>query len=103
LPGPVYSDASQAITVEVGGYFTLSLRVVKRLGVSWFVSYDKSALMMVINDLYVDDNPSSPGLGGTEYYRFQALKAGNTRVDCALEHGPTGPVSERRTFNVRVK
>jgi len=56
-----------------------------------------------IQDLYIDDNPANPGLGGTQYFRFGALKAGATQIECSLKHGTTGPIREQKTFNVEIE
>jgi len=77
--------------------------VVLRLGARWQVSYDEAMLTLVIDDLYIDDDPSNPGLGGTQYFRFRAIKAGATQIECSLKHGTTGPVSEQKTFTVDIK
>ncbi len=101
--GPIYTDPGDTITTSVGDGFATGLHVVLRLGARWQVNYDEDMLAPVINDLYIDDDPANPGLGGTQYFRFRALKAGVTQIEYSLKHGTTGPVSEQKTFHIQIE
>lgn len=84
--GPIHTNPQETINTRVGNGFTIGLHVVKRLGASWQVSYDKEMLTLE-NEKYTDDNPQSPGLGGTQYFQFEAVKANSTffTIFCILE------------------
>ena len=101
--GPIYTDSQKTITTYVSEGFTIGLPVVLRLGARWQVSYDENMLTLGIKDLYIDDDPTNPGLGGTQYFRFEALKAGETEMECILKHGSSGPISEQRIFGVDIR
>ena len=100
--GPVHTNPQETINTRVGKGFTIGLHVVKRLGASWQVSYDEEMLTLE-NEKYTDNNPKSPGLDGTQYFRFAAVKAGETQIECSLKHGTTGPVSEQKTFSIQIE
>lgn len=100
--GPVYTDPQETIYTAPDKGFTIGLHVVKRLGASWQVSYDEEMLTLE-NEKYTDNNPKSPGLDGTQYFRFAAVKAGETQIECSLKHGTTGPVSEQKTFHIQIE
>jgi len=100
--GPIHTNSQETINTRVGKGFTIGLHVVKRLGASWQVSYDEEMLNLE-DATYQDDDPKSPGLSGTQYFQFRAVKAGETRIDCILKHGTTGPISEQKVFKVEVR
>ena len=100
--GPIHTNPQETINTRVGNGFTIGLHVVKRLGASWQVSYDKEMITLE-NEKYTDDNPQSPGLGGTQYFEFEAVKADATKVEFRLKHGTTGLVSEQKIFNIRIQ
>ena len=100
--GPVHTNPQETIDTRVGKGFTIDLHVVKRLGASWQVSYDEEMLTLE-NEKYTDNNPKSPGLDGTQYFRFAAVKAGEIQIGCSLKHGTSGPVSEQKTFSIQIE
>lgn len=100
--GPIHTNPQETINTRVGKGFTIGLHVVKRLVASWQVSYDKEMLTLG-NENYVDDNSKSPGLSGTQYFSYEAAKAGETQIEFSLKHGTTGPISEEKIFNVDIK
>ena len=100
--GPVHTNPQETINTRVGKGFTIGLHVVKRLGASWQVSYDEEMLTLE-NEKYIDDNSKSPGLSGTQYFSFEAVRAGETQIEFSLKHGTTGPISEEKIFNVDIK
>jgi predicted secreted protein len=100
--GHIYTEPAETIVIDIGDRFTIGLDVVLRLGAKWQANYNESMLAALSDDYYVDDDSESPGLSGTQYFQFRALKSGTTQVECSLQHGTTGPVSERKVFSVQI-
>jgi len=107
IPGPIYDDPqgtvrTNIVGTNIGEQFTIGLHVVLRLGARWQVSYDEEMLTL-ISEEYLDDDAKEPGLGGTQYFQFKALKADNTQIEFSLKRGTTGPVSEQKTFSIQIE
>ena len=60
-------------------------------------------MLTLKNEMYIDDNPKSPGLSGTQYFWFEAAKAGKTEITVILQYGTTGPVRDQKGFTVEIK
>lgn len=100
--GPIHTNPQETIYTAPDKGFTIGLHVVLRLGARWQVSYDEKMLTL-ISEEYLDDDAKEPGLGGTQYFQFKALKAGNTQIEFSLKRGTTGPVSEQKTFSIQIE
>ncbi len=99
--GPIYTDPGETIAITIGERFIIGQDIVLRLGAKWQVSYDEGMLALS-SDRYIYDDPESPGLGGTQYFPFMALKSGTTQVECNLTHETTGSVSEQKIFTIQI-
>jgi inhibitor of cysteine peptidase len=76
-----YSEAETDIKVEVNAEFSLTLAANPTTGYSWEADYDKDLLELVKDDYQADQTTEGlVGSGGTQFYQFKALKAGQTQI-----------------------
>ena len=103
-PTQTYSD-SGVINVDVNTEFVVALDSNPSTGYSWQESHDQSFLTLV--DKKFEQSPGSkgmPGAGGTEYFRFKALKVGETRITLGYSRPwESKPPLDTREFTVKIK
>ena len=78
-----YVDAEKTITVSVGQEFIIALDSNPTTGYDWEESYDDSMLSLDEEESRYEPDEKAKGLvgaGGTQYFRFKVLKAGNTEI-----------------------
>ncbi len=101
-----YTDAKETITTSVNQEFVIALDSNPTTGYDWEPSYDVSMLSLdEAESKYVPDEKAKGlvGAGGTHYFRFKALEAGQTEVTFVYKrHWETG-ILERKVFSVDIK
>jgi inhibitor of cysteine peptidase len=78
-----YKDVGENIDISVGQEFIIALGSNQTTGYSWQASYDETMLELVGGEsTYEADETDEPamGSGGTEFFRFKALKAGEIEI-----------------------
>jgi inhibitor of cysteine peptidase len=72
-----YIVTGEAIEISVDGEFVISLDSNPSTGHSWVASYDETKLELVDETYKADETGGLVlGAGGTEYFRFKALRSG---------------------------
>lgn len=99
LTPAVYTEPLQPITVDINEQFNIELHITLRLGADWKERHDEDMLALVDN-AYIDDDPSQPGLGGTRRFTFKALRAGDTQIVVTRTHSDRA--LEERVFAVQI-
>jgi len=99
-----YTDAGKTITASVGEEFTIALDSNPTTGYSWEETHDTSMLSLV-EDKYAPDEKAKGlvGAGGTQYYRFKALKKGDTEVTLVYKRTWEEESIEQKVFKVNIK
>jgi inhibitor of cysteine peptidase len=78
-----YKDVGENIDISVGQEFIIALASNQTTGYSWQASYDETMLELVGGESTYEPEETDEevvGGGGTELFRFKALKAGEVEV-----------------------
>jgi inhibitor of cysteine peptidase len=99
-----YTDPGQTINIGVNQEFIIALGSNPTTGYSWQESHDQNMLELVKWNYEEASTEGTVGAGGVEYFRFKALKAGQTEITMVYgrpwEGGETG---ETKVFTVYIK
>ncbi len=102
-----YDDEGQEIDINVGKEFIIALGSNPTTGYSWQADYDEAMLELVGGEpTYEADETEEPamGAGGVEYFRFQALAAGETEITLTYaQPWEGGGVGETKVFTVNIE
>lgn len=79
---PVYKYPGEGNIIKIGDEISMGFDVNSRLGQYWKASFDEDYLILQDNKV-VDLDPLSPGIG-TTWFRFNAIKEGNTSINYEL-------------------
>ena len=98
-----YKDVGEDINVEVGQEFIIALGSNPSTGYSWQASYDETMLELVGGEsTYEADETDEEvvGGGGTEFFRFKALKAGAVEITMTYaQPWEGGEVGDTKVFS----
>lgn len=99
-----YTDEGKTITASVDEEFTIALDSNPTTGYNWEETHDTSMLSLV-EDKYAPDEKAKGlvGAGGTQYYRFKALKKGDTEVTLVYKRTWEEESIEQKVFKVDIK
>ena len=99
-----YSDPDKTIEINAGTEFdiVISLDSNPTTGYSWVPAYDQDNLILVDEDFQPVEN-GLLGAGGTQIFRFKALKAGQATITMSYERSWEKGAIETKIFNVEVK
>ena len=99
-----YVDPEKTISASVNQEFIIALDSNPTTGYGWEESYDNSVLNLV-DDRYEPDKKAAGlvGAGGTQYFRFKALKAGQTEITLVYKRSWETEILEQKVFNVEIK
>jgi inhibitor of cysteine peptidase len=75
-----YTNPGQTIEIGVNQQFVIALGSNQTTGYSWQESYDATMLELVEKIYKEEVKPGVVGAGGIEYFRFKALKTGQTEI-----------------------
>ncbi len=104
--GEVQTNAdTEVINADVNEEFVIALDSNPTTGCSWQESYDQSFLTLV--EKKYEQSPGTEGQvgsGGTEYFRFKALKTGETKITLGYSRPweSTFP-AEMKEFTIKIK
>ena len=99
-----YADAGRTVTVKHGQQFVIALGSNPTTGYSWQASYDGQMLTLV-EKTYEQGEQSKglAGVGGIELFRFEAVKAGETKLDLVYKRPWESTVAAAKSFDVIIK
>jgi len=93
-----YTDAGQAIEIGVNQEFVIALGSNPTTGYSWQASYDETMLELVGGQSTYKPREEAKelvvGAGGVEYFRFKALKTGETEITLVYKRPFEEPTPE---------
>jgi predicted secreted protein len=100
-----YQDSGQEINIDVGQEFVIALGSNPgSTGYSWQESYEETMLELVGGESTFEAEETEEGLvgaGGIEYFRFKALKAGETQITLVYEQPwEGGGIDQTKVFTV---
>jgi inhibitor of cysteine peptidase len=102
-----YTESSKSIDVAAGQEFTIALQSNPTTGYDWHPVVDEQYLTLVKKDYKQNDHTGKPlvGSGGTDYFVYKALKAGETNITFTYYRSWEKPVAEnqQQVFNIRIK
>lgn len=101
-----YSDPEQTIEVNADNQFdiVIALESNPTTGYSWEASYDQTQLELVDQSYEPDENSEGlVGAGGTDIFRFKALKSGEAQITMSYKRSWETQVLEQKIFTVDVK
>ena len=99
-----YVDPEEKITVGIEDEFIIALDSNPTTGYDWEESYDDSMLSLVDDRYELDEKAEGlVGAGGTQYFQFKALKAGQTEITLVYKRHWETEILEQKVFNVEIK
>jgi len=100
-----YDDPGQTVTISVNQEFIIALGSNPgSTGYGWQESHDQTMLELVKWNYEEEAQEGVVGAGGIEYFRFKALKAGETEITLTYEQPwEGGGIGETKVFTVYVK
>lgn len=93
-----------AVKVQNGDSFTLSLESNPTTGYSWQADFDAEYLQLVDSRFISEAGPEIVGAGGQEEFDFLALKAGETEITFFYSRPwESLPPLEKKVYKVTIK
>ena len=98
-----YINQEETIKTSVDNEFVVALDSNPTTGYSWVVSYDDTMLSLDYEDFSSEKCPGLVGAGGTQYFGFKALKAGETEITLDYLRSWEDESIDQRVFTVIIK
>jgi len=100
-----YTDPGQTINIGVGQEFVIALGSNPTTGYGWQESYDETVLTLVEKTYRPGEeaNKGVVGAGGVEYFRFKALKTGETEITLVYKRLWEEEFLEQKVFTIDIK
>jgi inhibitor of cysteine peptidase len=100
-----YTDPGQTVNIGVNQDFIIALGSNPTTGYSWQENHDQTMLELLEKSYKEEAKEGVVGAGGIEYFRFKALKAGETEITLTYQRPWEEPTSQDLTkvFTVDVK
>ena len=102
-----YIDSGQTINIGVDQEFIIALGANPTTGYDWEVSLDETILELVGKTYKVAEEAEHEivGAGGVDYFRFKALKAGETEITMVYKRSWEEPTAqdETKVFTVNIE
>ncbi|TET26809.1 MAG: proteinase inhibitor-like protein [Dehalococcoidia bacterium] len=97
-----YTDSGQRIEIGINNEFVIALGSNPTTGYSWQESHDESMLRLV-ESKFEPAEDDVVGAGGIEYFRFRALKTGDTEVTLVYKRAWEEEILDEKVFAVTIK
>ncbi len=100
-----YTDSGQTIDIGIGQEFIIAIGANPTTGYDWEVSLDETILELVEKTYKPAEEAEHEivGAGGVEYFRFKALKTGETEITMVYKRPWEEEVLEQKVFIVDIK
>jgi len=99
-----YTDPGQEVSIGVNQEFIIAIGSNPTTGYSWQENHDQTMLELLEKSYKEEAKEGVVGAGGIEYFRFKALKAGQTEITLTYEQPwEDGGIGETKVFTVNVK
>ena len=100
-----YTDAHKTISANVDQEFVITLDSNPTTGYNWEEDYDVGMLKLV-ESKYEPGKQAEEGMvgaGGTQYFRFQALKTGKTEITLTYKRSWETESADQKVFTVDIQ
>ena len=100
-----YTDSGQAIDIGVNQEFVIALGSNPTTGYDWELSLDETMLELVEKTYKLPEEAEHEvvGAGGVDYFRFKALKAGETEVTLVYKRTWEEEGIEQKIFTINIE
>jgi predicted secreted protein len=98
-----YDDPGQTVNISVNQEFIIALGSNPTTGYGWQESHDQTMLELLKWNYEEAATEGVVGAGGIEYFRFKALKPGQTEITLVYQRPWEEEVLEQKVFTVYVK
>jgi len=100
-----YTDANETINMGVDQEFIIALDSNPTTGYNWEESHDETMLKLVESkyELGKQAEEGLVGAGGTQYFRFKALKTGKTQITLTYKRSWETESADQKVFTIDVK
>jgi inhibitor of cysteine peptidase len=99
-----YTDTRETIGVGINQEFIIALDSNPTTGYNWEESHDANLLSLVEQKYEPSEKAAGlVGAGGTQYFRFKALKEGKTEITLNYKRPWETGIAEQKVFNVSIK
>jgi len=102
---PVFTDASQPVTVDAGEDFFVALPSNQTTGYTWSQSVGDGKILAYEGNVYQNPSNGMMGAGGQQIFIFHANRTGTSTIVFAYARPfeQNVPPSKTTTFNVTVR
>ncbi len=102
---PVFTDASQAVTVQAGDDFFIALASNPTTGYTWTQSIVDGKVLAYEGNVYQAPSSGLIGAGGQQIFIYHANRSGSTTISFAYARPfqPNAPPAKSLTFGVTVQ
>ena len=100
-----YTDPGQRINISANQEFVIALESNPTTGYVWEASLDENMLKLVESKYEMSKGAEEGllGAGGVDYFRFKALKTGETEITMTHKRPWEEEVLEQQVFTVSIK
>jgi len=100
-----YTDADKTINANVNEEFVIALDSNPTTGYNWEESYNEAMLKLVESkyEMGKQAEEGMVGAGGTQYFRFQALKTGTTEITLTYKRSWETESADQKVFTVDIQ
>lgn len=102
---PVFTDASQPVTVDAGEEFFIALASNESTGYTWKQTIDDGKVLAYEGNVYQNPSNGSIGGGGQQIFIYHANRSGTTtiRFSYGRPFEPNAPPVKTLTFTATVQ
>jgi inhibitor of cysteine peptidase len=99
-----YTDPEQTISISVNQEFVIALSSNPTTGYGWQESFNETTLKLVEKTYKPGEmaEQGAVGAGGTEYFRFKALKKGKTEITIVYKRAWEEEIIGQKVFTVNI-
>ena len=97
-----YTDPGQTVNIGVNQEFIIALGSNPTTGYGWQESHDQTMLELLEKSYKEQAEEGVVGAGGIEYFRFKALKSGQTEITMNYQRPREEEILEQKIFTVYV-
>ena len=100
-----YTDSGQTIGIGVNQEFVIALGSNPTTGYGWQESHDETMVELVESEyeMGAEAKQGMIGAGGIEYFRFKALKTGETEITMVYKRPWEAEIADQKVFTVNIK
>ncbi len=100
-----YTDSGRMISIGVNQEFVIVLGSNPTTGYGWQESHDQTMVELVESDYETGEGAEAGtvGAGGIEYFRFKALKAGETEITLVYKRPRGEEIAAQKVFTVSMR